>query len=72
MDGAAARLSAACVVIVVSALAVPARVEAALAGVLAAGVRSLDNPYTIFVVSALIIAGWLAVLALLTAGRDER
>ena len=36
-----------------------------------AGGRSLNNPYTVFVVSALIVAGWLAVFALVTAGRDN-
>ncbi len=32
----------------------------------------LSNPYTVFVVSALIVAGWLAVFWLLTAGRRGR
>lgn len=36
------------------------------------GDRPLDNPYTIFVVSALIVAGWLAVFALLTVGREDQ
>ena len=72
MDRAVVRLVATCLVIAVGALVLPTRVEAAPVGALAAGGWSLDNPYTIFVVSALIIAGWLAVFALLTAGRDER
>ena len=66
------RLLPTCLVTAMSALVIPTRIEAAPVGVLAAGGWSLDNPYTIFVVSALIIAGWLAVFALLTAGRDER
>ena len=31
----------------------------------------MGSPYTVFVVAALVIAGWLAVLALLTRGRAE-
>lgn len=33
------------------------------------GGHTLDNPYTVFVVSALIIAAWLALFALMTTGR---
>lgn len=36
------------------------------------GGRSLDNRYTVFIVSGVIVTGWLALFALLTIGRGDR
>ena len=44
--------------------------QPALAGMFDAWGQPLENQYTVFVVSGLIVAGWLAVFALLMAGRD--
>lgn len=58
--------------LIASPAAVAAGAAPSPAAAFSIGGRSLDNPYTVFVVSALIVAGWLVVFLLLAAGRGDR